>query len=135
MSLTVNHDRAALHESIEWLEHLTLSEFRGRGDTVGAARARLARRIGLKVSYADRLWNKAKEMTGVAGGAYRALKQAYEDQSQCVQSQADHYRALREALRHEAPLEPRATALALDDVDPPHPGQPPAKPEGSASRR
>ena len=36
MSLVFDHDTAALRESCDWLEHLTLSEFRGRGDTVGA---------------------------------------------------------------------------------------------------
>lgn len=132
MSLVFDHDTAALRESCDWLEHLTLSEFRGRGDTVGAARARLAKRIGIRPSYANRLWNKAAEMTGVAGGAYRALKLAYEEQCQRIEDRGDHYRSLREGLWNETPTEHRTDALALADVEAPHPHPPPARPAGSA---
>lgn len=134
MSLVLDHDRAALSESYDWLQELTLSEFRGRGDTLGAARARLSKRIGLRVSYADRLWNKAKDMTGVAGGAYRALKLAYEASCQRIEDRGDFYRSQREGLRDglEASEGRRADGVALADVDPPHPSAPAARPEGPA---
>jgi len=119
MSLVFDHDAAALRESCKMLEALTFSEFRGRGDTVGAARARVAKRIGLRASYADRLWNKAREMTGVAGGAYRALKLAYEEQCRRIEDRGDQYRSLREGLSngHEASEGHRADPVALASVE------------------
>lgn len=135
MSLVLDHDEAALNESCKWLEHLTLSEFRGRGDTVGAARGRIARKIGLRPSYANRLWNRAAEMTGVAGGAYRALKLAYEEQCQRIEDHGDRYRSLREGLRHEALEGDRTDPVALPDVEARRPDAAPSPPRGSATGR
>lgn len=128
----VDHDRAALKEARTWLSRLTAWEYRGPGDTIGAARARLAREVGIRPSYAARMWNRAAEMTGVAGGAYRALKLAYEEQSRRIEDRGEHYRSLREGLWDEASTGLRESAVALADVEAPHPHPPPSRPAGSA---
>ncbi|RFC65048.1 hypothetical protein DYI37_04060 [Fulvimarina endophytica] len=74
----VDHDIEALKESKLWLSRLTTDEYQGPGDTIGAARGRLADKLNIPASYFNRMWNRSREMTGVAGGAYRALQQAYQ---------------------------------------------------------
>lgn len=129
----IDQDRKALDEARHWLGRLTAAEYRGPGDTIGAARTRLAREVGIRPSYAARMWNRAAEMTGVAGGAYRALKLAYEDQCRRIEERGDHYRSLREELGHEDRKERRTDALALADVEAPHPHAPTRPPTGSAT--
>lgn len=101
----VNQDRKALDEARHWLGRLTALEFRGPGDTIGAARTRLAREVGIRPSYAARMWNRAAEMTGVAGGAYRALRLAYDakrialDEAELENARKRHAEFIEETAR------------------------------------
>jgi len=110
MNITADNDAEALREACEWLEKLTLAEFRGRGDTVGAARARVAKQIGVKTSYANRLWNRVSEMTGIAGGTYRALQRAYDAQCERNEAMAAYHRQRREELADGGPTDPQRMA-------------------------
>ncbi len=67
----------ALNDAKTWLETLHDAEFRGRKDTDGAARYRLASRLGVKENYLFRLQYRAEEMKDVAGEVYRRLGIAY----------------------------------------------------------
>lgn len=69
----------ALNDAKTWLEVLHDAEFRGRRDTDGAARYRLATRLGVKENYLFRLQYRAAEMKDVAGEVYRRLGIAYAD--------------------------------------------------------
>lgn len=79
----------ALNEAREFLDALHDAEFRGRKDTDGAARYRLAAKLGLKESYLFRLQYRADEMKDVAGEVYRRLRIAYESMCQQVENKAD----------------------------------------------
>jgi len=85
----------ALNEAKSWLDVLHDAEFRGRRDTDGAARYRLASRLGVKESYLYRLQYRAEEMKDVAGEVYRRLKLAYEGLCERNEAAADAYRAQR----------------------------------------
>lgn len=108
----VDHDRAALDEARTWLSWLTTNEFRGPGDTIGAARGRVAREINIPPSYARRLWNRAAEMTGVAGGVYRALQRAYEDQRIAAEETAEAELQIAR-MRHAEFIEETARLAAV----------------------
>lgn len=69
----------ALNDAKTWLDVLHDAEFRGRKDTDGAARYRLAKRLGVKENYLFRLQYRAAEMKDVAGEVYRRLGIAYAD--------------------------------------------------------
>jgi hypothetical protein len=94
----------ALNEAKTWTEALLDAEHRGRRDTDGAARYRLAKRIGLRESYLYRLQYKASEMKDVAGSAYRSLMLAYEELCERNEAAADRLAAERLSLKanHEA---------------------------------
>ncbi len=94
----------ALSDAKNWLDVLHDAEYRGRKDTDGAARYRLANRLGVKESYLFRLQYRAVEMKDVAGEVYRRLKVAYDDLCERNEQAADAYRAERIRLgtpRHE----------------------------------
>lgn len=88
----------ALSDAKTWLEVLHDAEFRGRKDKDGAARYRLASRLGVKESYLYRLQYRAEEMKDVAGEVYRRLKLAYEGLCERNEAAADAYRAERLAM-------------------------------------
>ena len=88
----------ALSDARIWLDTLHDAEFRGRRDTDGAARYRLASRLGVKESYLYRLQYRAVEMKDVAGEVYRRLKLAYDELCQRNERAADAYRAERLAI-------------------------------------
>jgi hypothetical protein len=71
---------AAVSEAVAYsygiLEALTKAEHRGRGDTWEAARNRAAKRAGIPLSYAARLWHRWKDMRGVSGDVLLALQKA-----------------------------------------------------------
>jgi hypothetical protein len=95
----------ALGQAIGWAEALHDAEFRGRKDTDGAARQRLAEKLGVKENYLFRLQYRAQEMKDVAGEVYRRLQIAYENLCEANEKAADAYRAERLSLRakrHEA---------------------------------
>jgi hypothetical protein len=79
----------ALSDAKNWLEVLHDAEFRGRKDTDGAARYRLARRLGVKENYLFRLQYRAAEMKDVAGEVYRRLGIAYSEMCKRVENAAD----------------------------------------------
>jgi hypothetical protein len=79
----------ALNDAKTWLETLHDAEFRGRKDTDGAARYRLATRLGVKENYLFRLQYRAAEMKDVAGEVYRRLGIAYADLCKRVENAAD----------------------------------------------
>jgi hypothetical protein len=89
----------ALNEARGFLDALHDAEFRGRKDTDGAARYRLAAKLGVKESYLFRLQYRADEMKDVAGEVYRRLRLAYEGMCERVENAAD--RIEREAREIE----------------------------------
>lgn len=89
----------ALNEARGFLDALHDAEFRGRKDTDGAARYRLATKLGVKESYLFRLQYRADEMKDVAGEVYRRLRLAYEGMCERVENTAD--RIEREAREIE----------------------------------
>jgi hypothetical protein len=98
----------ALIEARTFLEVLHDAEFRGRKDTDGAARYRLANRLGVKENYLFRLQYRAAEMKDVAGEVYRRLKLAYEGLCERNEAAAIAYRDQRLKLRtgHAVDTEP-----------------------------
>lgn len=91
----------ALIQARTFLEVLHDAEFRGRKDTDGAARYRLANRIGVKENYLYRLQYRAAEMKDVAGEVYRRLKLAHDEMCERNEAAADAYRAERLNLKAE----------------------------------
>ncbi|RWO35292.1 MAG: hypothetical protein EOS10_00200 [Mesorhizobium sp.] len=100
----------ALNDAKTWLEVLHDAEFRGRKDTDGAARYRLAKKLGVKENYLFRLQYRAAEMKDVAGEVYRRLGLAYEDM--CVRNEkaAAAYRAERLGLRKSNAIDQKSAA-------------------------
>ncbi len=90
----------ALNEAKTWAEVLHDAEYRGRRDTDGAARYRLASRLGVKENYLFRLQYRASEMKDVAGEVYRRLKIAYDEMCERNQEAAAADRAERLSLRN-----------------------------------
>jgi hypothetical protein len=91
----------ALSDAKTWLEVLHDAEFRGRKDTDGAARYRLATRLGVKENYLFRLQYRAEEMKDVAGEVYRRLGIAYAAICETNEKAAAAYRAERLQLKAE----------------------------------
>lgn len=90
----------ALSEAKSWLELLHNAEFRGRKDTDGAARYRLAKRLGVKENYLFRLQYRAAEMKDVAGDVYRRIKLAHDQICERNEVAAAAYRAERMGTGH-----------------------------------
>lgn len=106
----------ALSKAKGWLDFLHDAEFRGRKDTDGAARYRLAKSIGVKESYLYRLQYRAAEMKDVAGEVYRRLEQAYVEACEANEKAAAAYRAerLKQGKCHEIDAEPVLAGLRTD---------------------
>lgn len=91
----------ALDEAKTWADILHDAEYRGRKDTDGAARYRLANRIGVKENYLFRLQYRAAEMKDVAGEVYRRLQIAYEELCRRNEEAAAAMRKERQQLKAE----------------------------------
>lgn len=98
----------ALSDAKTWLEVLHDAEFRGRKDTDGAARYRLAVKLGVKENYLFRLQYRAAEMKDVAGEVYRRLGMAYDDMCARNEQAAAAYRAERLGMRKANAVDPGA---------------------------
>ena len=88
----------SIHVVIEtrtMLEALIVASHRGPRDTWTAARDRAARDIGLKPTYAARLWHRWETMKDVSGDAYRSIRAAYD-------AQCDHNEAMTALHRQRA---------------------------------
>lgn len=109
----------ALSEARAYLEALHDSEFRGRKDTDGAARYRLASRLGIKENYLYRLQYRAGEMKDVAGEVYRRLKLAHDQICERNEAAADRDRAERlelKAIRHAVTEQPAQAGGGTNDA-------------------
>lgn len=106
----------ALSDAKTWLEILHDAEFRGRKDTDGAARYRLASRLGVKENYLFRLQYRAAEMKDVAGEVYRRLGMAYADMCKRNEEAADAYQAERLRLRKNNAVDqkPAQAGMGMD---------------------
>ena len=110
----------ALRDAKTWLEVLHDAEFRGRKDTDGAARYRLATRLGVKENYLFRLQYRAAEMKDIAGEVYRRLGLAYADMCDRNEKAAAAYRAERlqlKAEKHAVDQKPVATGQRQNPAD------------------
>ncbi|RYG85271.1 MAG: hypothetical protein EON59_12565, partial [Alphaproteobacteria bacterium] len=77
-------DMIAVDEAATWAETLLRREHRGPGDTIDAARARLARRHKLPE---QTLWAlRYRRPKDIAGSIYRALWRAYEAETQSMEA-------------------------------------------------
>lgn len=113
----------ALIEAKTWADILHDAEFKGRKDTDGAARYRLANRIGVKESYLFRLQYRAEEMKDVAGEVYRRLKIAIEAHRNArIEEHRNEHNELRQRLaeldRELAPLVARTAGDSLPHQSP-----------------
>lgn len=107
----------ALSEAREFLDALHDAEFRGRKDTDGAARYRLAMKLGVKESYLFRLQYRADEMKDVAGEVYRRLRLAYETTCERVENAADRIeRETREIEETNAAHSSNRPTVASDET-------------------
>lgn len=109
----------ALSEARAYLEVLHDEEFRGRKDTDGAARYRLANRLGIKENYLFRLQYRAAEMKDVAGEVYRRLKLAHDQICERNEAAADRSRAARlelKAIRHAVTERPAQAGSGTNDA-------------------
>lgn len=104
----------ALSDARSFLEALHDAEFRGRKDTDGAARYRLATKIGVKENYLFRLQYRAEEMKDVAGEVYRRLRAAYEDLCERNEHAADRYEAERQAMRRSNAVDQKPASAGLE---------------------
>ena len=109
----------ALVEAKEWHDVLMEAEFQGRGDKEKSVRGRLADRTGIPESYLYRLQYKFREMTDVAGSAYRALMLAHDELCARNEAAAAGMRAERMRLRnkHEADRELVQHSLGMAVAD------------------
>lgn len=85
--------------TVRWLEELAKAEFRGRGDTMSAARDRVAEKYGAPISKTKRLWDRWQTMKSVAGDVMIPLMLAYEDLCERVEAKADDFERQRLQLR------------------------------------
>lgn len=109
----------ALNEARTYLETLHDAEFRGRKDTDGAARYRLASRLGIKENYLFRLQYRAAEMKDVAGEVYRRLKLAHDQFCERNEAAAERNKAERlelKAIRHAATEQPAQAGRRENDA-------------------
>lgn len=110
----------ALSDAKSWLDVLHDAEYRGRKDTDGAARYRLASRLGVKENYLYRLQYRAEDMKDVAGEVYRRLKLAYDGLCERNERAADAYRAERLAMesKQHATTDEEPASAALGTAAP-----------------
>lgn len=109
----------ALIEAKKWHDELMDLEFKGRGDREKSVRGRLSQRTGIPESYLYRLAYKFREMTDVAGSAYRALMLEYDEVCARTGAAAERMRAERLELRRsdEAHPERPLGAVGMDSPD------------------
>lgn len=72
-----------------WLERLAAAHYRGRHDTWTAARERAARKAGVELTMAQRIWQRWQTMNDVGGETVIKLMLAYEDLCQRTETAAD----------------------------------------------
>lgn len=109
--------KADPERAVYWLEELAKAEFRGRGDTMGAARDRVADKSGAPVSKTKRLWDRWQTMKEVAGSVMIPLMLAYEELVSANEAAITAYRAERlelKAQRHAAGLERARPSVGTD---------------------
>jgi len=111
-----NMSTEALNQARTFLDVLHDAEFRGRKDTDGAARYRLASRLGVKENYLFRLQYRADEMKDVAGEVYLKLRRAYEQMCQANELAAAASRRKRLNLRtgHAVDTEPDLSGMGTN---------------------
>lgn len=89
-------DMSVVDEAAGWADALLRREHRGPGDTIDAARARLARRHKLPEQV---LWAlRYRRPKDIAGSIYRALWRAYEAETQSMEARIAENLKLIEAL-------------------------------------
>lgn len=106
--------------SIFWLEKLTKAEFRGRGDTLSAARDRAVIRSGAPISKAKRLWDRWATMKTVAGDLMIPLMLAYEDYCERIEEKADAFRDERIQIQggsHEDDCSPDGARMGMGGAE------------------
>jgi hypothetical protein len=109
----------ALSEARTFLEVLHDAEFQGRKDTDGAARYRLATRLGIKENYLFRLQYRAEEMKDVAGEVYRRLKLAHDQFCERNEAAAERHKTDRlelKAIRHAVTDKPAQAGRRANDA-------------------
>lgn len=109
----------ALSEARTFLEVLHDAEFQGRKDTDGAARYRLATRLGIKENYLFRLQYRAEEMKDVAGEVYRRLKLAHDLFCERNEAAAERHKTERlelKAIRHAVTDKPAQAGRRANDA-------------------
>lgn len=87
-------------ETRSMLEALIIASHRGPRDTWTAARDRTAKDIGVKPTYAARLWHRWESMKDVSGDAYRSIRAAYDAQCDHNEAMAALHRQRAEEKRH-----------------------------------
>lgn len=99
-SSEINMSVHVVIETRSMLEALTVASHRGPRDTWTAARDRTAQKIGVKPTYAARLWHRWESMKDVSGEAYRAIRAAYDAQCNHNEAMAALHRQRAEEIRH-----------------------------------
>jgi hypothetical protein len=109
----------ALNEAKEWHDDLMDALYKGRGDKEKTVRGRLADKTGIPESYLYRLQYKFREMTDVAGSAYRALMLLHDELCTRNEAAADEMKAERLELRkrHEANQKPASQGVGMDSSE------------------
>lgn len=82
-----------------WLETITKAHHKGRHDTWTAARDRAAKKAGVELPMAERIWKRWKSMNDIGGETVIKLMLAYEEMVQRNNEAADGYMAERHELR------------------------------------
>lgn len=101
MPLTIDGDnKTAAQWAYEHILSVAEKEHRGRHDTWGAARDRAAQRLGIKRSYAKRIWNRWQDMRDVSGETILAIAARYDSICDRMDAQTEHNNKITESLRH-----------------------------------
>jgi hypothetical protein len=100
-------------ETRSMLEALTIASHRGPRDTWTAARDRTARQIGVKPSYAARVWHRWETMKDVSGDAYRSIRAAYDAQCLHNENKVAEHRNRAEEIRNGGPTDQKLSAAAV----------------------
>lgn len=103
--------------SVYWLEQLAREEFRGRGDTMSAARDRVAQKYGAPISKTKRLWDRWRTMKSVAGDVMIPLMLAYEDLCERIENKADAYERQRLQSREQTDAVVESSSPSGEGVD------------------
>ena len=103
-----------------WLESLAQAAYRGRHDTWTAARDRAAKKAGVELPMAERIWKRWKTMNDVGGETVLKLMLAYEDLCRRNEEAAAADRAERLELRksNEVDRKPAPAGMGADSAHP-----------------